>query len=204
MDSRSQWRRQCTRRNQSSIYDADLIAQNLTQYFGKILRINVDDGGDNDLYGIPPDNPFAGNDATPYPPEIFAWGFRNPFRISFDRNDYNPSNNTNTTFYPFYVSATAETLFESTYKVDEPGNYGWAIREGTRCIARSQPLVPPYTVNCTVDSDCPSGPQTLTCGSNGMCTCMNMVPILGGPIHNPIVEYVNLAANEFNESAALS
>ena len=114
-----------------------------------------------------------------------------------------PACNSSSSFYPFFVSATAETLFESTYKVKGPGNYGWAIKEGTRCITRSQPLIPPYTVNCSADSDCPSGPQITTCGSYGFCTCPNVDPILGGPIHDPIIEYVNLAANEYNESAAL-
>ena len=182
------------------LYNADLVAQNLTQYYGKILRIDVDSRGENEIYGIPQDNPFVGNDID-YQQEIYAWGFRNPFRISFDRNDYN--DNTTASNYPFYVSATAETLFESTYKVNGPGNYGWAIREGTRCIARSQPLVPPYTINCTTDNDCPSGPQTITCGTDGFCTCTDIDPILGGPIHGPILEYVNLAASDFDESAAL-
>ena len=202
MGSRPVWRRQSVRRNQPQLYSADLVAQNLTQYFGKILRIDVDSSQENTMYGIPDDNPFVGNDMA-YPPEIYAWGFRNPFRISFDRNDYSSRNNGTFPYFPLYVSATAETLYESTYKVDGPGNYGWAIREGTRCIARSQPLVPPYTVDCTVDSECPSGPQTMACGSDGFCTCTDTDPILGGPIHDPIIEYVNLAVNEFNESAAL-
>jgi len=191
------------------LYDADLIAQNLTEYFGKILRIDVDnDGGDGSAYGIPEDNPFVGNDNA-YPVEIYAWGFRNPFRISFDHNDFSvtstrgDASNGTSSHFPFYVSATAETLFESTYKVDSPGNYGWAIKEGSRCIVRNQTLIPPYTVNCTANTDCPSGPQTTTCGSDGLCTCTDVDPILGGPIHDPIIEYVNLAANEYNESAAL-
>jgi hypothetical protein len=188
------------------LYSADLIAQNLAEYFGKILRIDVDGGGGGATdvpYGIPADNPFVGND-TAYPEEIFAWGFRNPFRISFDRNDYaNDAAPSSSGYYPFFVSATAETLFEATYKIDGPGNYGWAIREGIHCIVRSQPLIPPHTVNCTVDSDCPSSPQTTTCGSDGFCTCPDVDPILGGRIHDPIIEYVNLAVHEHSESAAL-
>lgn len=75
------------------LYIADLIAQDLTQYFGKILRIDVDGNDESLAYQIPEDNPFVGNDAA-YLPEIYVWGFRNPFRISFDRNDClsSPSN----------------------------------------------------------------------------------------------------------------
>jgi glucose/arabinose dehydrogenase len=189
------------------LYFGDLIAQNLTEYFGKILRIDVDGGDDGgDLpYGIPTDNPFVDGD-TGYPKEIFAWGFRNPYRISFDRNDYSAdAGSTSNGYYSFFVSATAETFFEATYKVDGPGNYGWAIREGTQCIARGQPLVPPHTVSCNKDSDCPDedSPQTITCGADGFCTCPDIDPILGELIHDPIIEYVNLAVHEHNESVAL-
>jgi len=182
------------------LYDADLIAQDMTRAFGKILRIDVDGGGEGASYGIPAENPFVGN-GKGYPEEIYAWGFRNPFRISFDRQDYIDGSSSSP--YPFFVSATAETLFESTYKIDGPGNYGWAIKEATRCIVRSQALIPPHTVPCTVDRDCPSGVQTTTCGTDGYCTCTDVDPILGGPIRDPIIEYVNLAASEYNESAAL-
>src|SRR6185436_2960084 len=53
--------------------------QNRNTLLGKILRVNVDGGTP---YGIPPDNPFAGGGGAP---EVFAFGFRNPWRFSFDR-----------------------------------------------------------------------------------------------------------------------
>src|SRR5690606_26514156 len=49
--------------------------QDINQLLGKILRIDVDSG---DPYGIPPDNPFVGREGRD---EIFAYGFRNPFRM---------------------------------------------------------------------------------------------------------------------------
>lgn len=59
-------------------------------------------------------------------------------------------------------------------------------------------------MNCTVDSDCSSGPQTTTCSDlDGFCTCPTMNPVLVQPIHNPIIKYDNLAASEHNESAML-
>jgi len=133
----------------------DLLAQDLTSLHGKILRIDVDSG---DPYGIPPDNPFVGDDGIPE--EIFAWGFRNPFRISFDSEGDGA----------MYVSATAETFFEATYRVTGPGNYGWALKEGTHCFDRTSPFAPPET-----------------CASVGS---------LGEPIHDPIIEYLNFAVQD--------
>lgn len=133
----------------------DLLAQDLTSLHGKILRIDVDGG---DPYGIPPDNPFVGDNGIP--DEIFAWGFRNPFRISFDSEGDGA----------MYVSATAETFFEATYRVTGPGNYGWALKEGTHCFDRTSPFAPPET--------CP------TVGS------------LGEPIQDPIIEYLNFAVED--------
>ena len=158
----------------------DLVAQDLTSLYGKILRIDVDGG---EPYGIPPDNPFAGPDGIP--DEIFAWGFRNPFRISFDRRGDRA----------MYVSATADTLFEATYKLTRPGNYGWAIREGTHCIVRTSAFAPPETIACSSDAQCPVGPQVSTCGKKGVCTCPNRGS-LGEPIQHPIIEYLNFAVED--------
>lgn len=58
-------------------------AQNGKSFFGKILRINVDNFDTPPFYTIPEDNPFINN--PDYLPEVFALGFRNPWRWSFDR-----------------------------------------------------------------------------------------------------------------------
>ena len=158
----------------------DLVAQDLTSLYGKILRIDVDQG---DPYQIPRDNPFA--DHNGIPGEIYAWGFRNPFRISFDRDGDRA----------MYVSAPADTLFEATYKVTRPGNFGWAAREGTHCIVRTSAFAPPETIKCSSDAQCPIGPQVSTCGAKGVCTCPRVGP-LGEPIQKPIVEYLNFAVED--------
>jgi glucose/arabinose dehydrogenase len=158
----------------------DLVALDLTSLYGKILRIDIDRG---DPYGIPPDNPFVGPDGIP--DEIYAWGFRNPFRITFDREGDRA----------MYVSAPADTLFEATYKVAGPGNYGWAIKEGTHCIVRTSAFAPPETLACSTDQQCPIGPQVSVCGENRVCTCPNVGP-LGEPIHDPIIEYLNFAVED--------
>jgi glucose/arabinose dehydrogenase len=155
----------------------DLIAQDMTSLYGKILRINVDQG---DPYRIPPDNPFASRHGIPG--EIYAWGFRNPFRLSFDRGGDRA----------MYVSAPAETLFEAIYQVTRPGNYGWAAKEGTHCIVRVSAYAPPETISCSSHAQCPIGPQASFCGRQGVCTCSRFGS-LGERIHTPIIEYLNAA-----------
>jgi glucose/arabinose dehydrogenase len=101
--------------------------QDITTILGNVLRIDVD--GD-EPYGIPDDNPFVGfdlPDAHPFSgdeavPEIWAWGFRHPWRMTFDRDgEHGPG--------PF-VSDAGENLWEEVSLVAEPGNYGWNIKEG--------------------------------------------------------------------------
>ena len=95
----------------------DRYAQDLSLLYGKILRIDVDQGHPG--YAIPPTNPFQGSEIGR--DEIYAWGFRNPFRISFDRIGNGD----------LFVSGVAEAFWETIYLVHGPGNFGWAIREGT-------------------------------------------------------------------------
>ncbi|MDC1198953.1 PQQ-dependent sugar dehydrogenase, partial [bacterium] len=106
----------------------DSWAQDLTRLHGKILRLDVDGA---EPYAIPPTNPFAGRPEGLG--EIWAWGFRNPFRISFDPGGEGD----------LFVNGVAETLWETIYMVDRPGNYGWAVREGTHCFDRNRAFDPP-------------------------------------------------------------
>jgi glucose/arabinose dehydrogenase len=106
----------------------DHLAQDLHSLYGKVLRIDVDRGFPG--YAIPPGNPLVGKAGRP---EVYAWGFRNPYRIAFDRNGSGD----------FYITATAETLWEAAYRVRRPGNYGWPLIEGTHCVDRLKPREPP-------------------------------------------------------------
>jgi glucose/arabinose dehydrogenase len=94
--------------------------QNKNVLLGKILRINVDSATGNLPYGIPPDNPFAAGGGAP---EIWAWGFRNPWRFSFDR----PTGR-------LFVADVGQDKFEEVDIVQAGQNYGWNTMEGMHCF----------------------------------------------------------------------
>jgi len=91
-------------------------AQNLTTLLGKVLRININSG--SAPYGIPPDNPFAGN-TTGFKEEIFAVGLRNPWRLSFDP----PTGR-------IWAADVGQGAWEEINVVQSGRNYGWDCREG--------------------------------------------------------------------------
>jgi glucose/arabinose dehydrogenase len=95
-------------------------AQNLSNSLGKILRIDPDGSNStNGQYAIPADNPFvgAGNAVVE---EIFAFGFRNPYRFSFD-----PVTG------QLFVGDVGQNDIEEIDVVTAGGNYGWRHKEGT-------------------------------------------------------------------------
>ncbi len=96
-------------------------AQDRSTLLGKILRINVDVPVDTFNYSIPADNPFAGN-IDGYREEIFAWGFRNPWRFSFDALTGRP-----------WVGDVGQGDWEEVDILVNGGNYGWRLKEGTHC-----------------------------------------------------------------------
>ncbi|MBA2276210.1 MAG: PQQ-dependent sugar dehydrogenase, partial [Chloroflexia bacterium] len=106
--------------------DPDSNGQNLGTWLGKILRIDVDPNNtpDGQPYAVPDDNPFVDDDSAL--PEIWAYGLRNPWRYSFDRETDD-----------FYVADVGGNQIEEvSYRpADEVGgdNFGWDIREGTAC-----------------------------------------------------------------------
>ncbi len=96
--------------------DPLLSAQDLSTWLGKILRIDIDNTMPGFNYAIPEDNPFV--DTPKAKPEIFAYGFRNIWRMSFDRKTGD-----------FWVADVGQDLWEEVNLVTKGGNYGWSIRE---------------------------------------------------------------------------
>jgi glucose/arabinose dehydrogenase len=94
-------------------------AQNRTSLLGKILRVDVDSPSGGLNYGIPADNPFAGN-ALGYREEIYAYGLRNPWRFSFD-----------STTGKLWVADVGQNQREEIDIVEKGKNYGWNIMEGS-------------------------------------------------------------------------
>ncbi len=98
------------------------LGQNLSSLLGKMLRIDVDR---EEPYGIPEDNPFASSSDTK--PEIWAYGLRNPWRFSFDRETGD-----------LFIADVGQNRFEevnfqaSTSKGGE--NYGWRFMEADQCF----------------------------------------------------------------------
>ena len=95
--------------------------QDVSTLAGSILRIDVDARGPGGRpYAIPPDNPFADGRGGARP-ETFAYGFRNPYRFSFDARGR------------LFVGDVGQDIYEEVDLVRAGGNYGWRTREGTHC-----------------------------------------------------------------------
>jgi glucose/arabinose dehydrogenase len=97
-------------------------AQDIDDLLGKILRIDVDTSTEGRAYSTPASNPFVG--ATAGADEVFAYGFRNPWRFAFDRATGD-----------LYVGDVGQSALEEIDVVIAGGNYGWGVWEGTRCTS---------------------------------------------------------------------
>jgi len=96
------------------------VAQNLSTWLGKMLRIDVDQNLPG--YAIPPTNPFANGDGMTRLREIYAFGLRNPWRWSFDRGTGD-----------LWLGDVGQNAWEEVDQLKLGGNYGWRVFEGTHC-----------------------------------------------------------------------
>jgi putative heme-binding domain-containing protein len=109
--------------------------QDISDLLSSILRIDVDHSEDGKPYAVPADNPFVKTPGAR--PEIWAYGFRNPWRMSFDRATGD-----------LWVGDVGWELWEMVDRVRRGGNYGWSVMEGRQPVRPDSkrgptPILPP-------------------------------------------------------------
>lgn len=129
----------------SSPFPADVhdTGQDLDDLLSCVLRIDVAHADGERPYSIPKDNPFV---STPEARgEIWAYGFRNPWKMSFDRRG------------DLWVGDVGWEMFEMVYRVERGGNYGWSVTEGSQPVHGERrrgptPILPPTIEHNHVES----------------------------------------------------
>lgn len=104
--------------------------QNPTNFYGTVIRIDPDRTDGDKNYSLPSDNPFL-NNSDGILPEIFAYGFRNPWRFSFDRESG-----------ALWLGDVGQVTREEVNVVQAGGNYGWNSMEGKLCFPASKECDP--------------------------------------------------------------
>lgn len=118
--------------------------QDISDLLCSILRIDVHQPSDGKAYSIPPDNPFIHTPGAR--PEVFGYGLRNPWRMSFDRATGN-----------LWVGDVGWELWESVCCVKTGTNCGWSIMEGPNPVHPTgqvgpTPITPPVIALSHVES----------------------------------------------------
>ena len=146
-------------------------AQDLSSLHGKILRINPNAGSSAVGYSIPPNNPFVATSGAKG--EIWAYGFRNPFRMSFDRETGE-----------LRVGDVGQNDIEEIDLVVKGGNYGWRVKEGTFAFdpngtgpgfVTADPIIGPY-IDPIAQYDHCVPPVSAT----GVCAAAEGIAVVGG------------------------
>lgn len=116
--------------------------QDLGNVLSAILRVDVDVDAkppeDGKNYRIPKDNPFV--DLQGARAEIWAYGLRNPWRMSFDRRTGD-----------LWVGDVGWELWEMLYRIERGGNYGWAVMEGRQPTNAEWPRGPTPILPPTIE-----------------------------------------------------
>ena len=113
----------------SGIADLYLTGQDLTNLPGSILRIDVDHPGEKLPYTVPRDNPFL--DIKGARPEIWAYGLRQPWKMSFD-----------TATGDLWTGNIGQDLWEMVFRVQRGANFGWSLTEGSHPFEPERPRGP--------------------------------------------------------------
>jgi uncharacterized repeat protein (TIGR03806 family) len=103
--------------------DTNIVGQDMTTLLAKVLRIDIDHPDPGKEYSVPKDNPFV--DLKDARPEIWAYGLRNPWRMTVDPKTGH-----------LWVGQNGQDLWEQAFLVKKGDNFGWSVTEG------SQPFYP--------------------------------------------------------------
>ena len=119
--------------NDKALFHTEKIgnAQDLKSPLAKILRLDVNSG---DPYSIPADNPFA--DSRTRHQKIYAYGLRNPWRMSFDPGGE----------HQLFTADVGQNAYEEVDIIVKGANYGWNRMEGTHCFNPDDPNKHPETL----------------------------------------------------------
>jgi putative heme-binding domain-containing protein len=115
--------------------DSENTGQDMSDLRATIFRIDVNRTSGDLNYAVPSDNPFV--DLPEARPEIWAYGFRNPWKMCFS-----PDNG------DFFVGDVGWEMWEMIYRVTRGGNYGWSVTEGRQPVRFDvergpTPILPP-------------------------------------------------------------
>lgn len=109
--------------------DLDEAGQNLRSLRSKILRINVDRPSDGKHYSVPTDNPFVSDPR--FAPETWAYGLRNPWRLTYD-----------STSGQLWAGENGQDAWEYARLIRRGENYGWSVYEGAHVFRKTRALGP--------------------------------------------------------------
>ncbi len=101
--------------------DSKKTGQDVSDLLSSILRIDIDRPAAGRAFSIPPDNPFR--TLAGARPEIWAYGLRNPWKMTFDRETGD-----------LWAADVGWDLIEPLYRIEKGGNYGWSVTEGTHLV----------------------------------------------------------------------
>ena len=138
--------------------DPQSNGQNPATLLGSIVRLDVSGGGlpldcaDAGMATVPPDNPLVDGPAGNCD-EIFAYGFRNPWRITLDE----PTGG-------LWVGDVGQSSWEEVDLLEPGGNFGWRMFEGNHCTGLDHPCDPAGKVFPVLEYDHTSGNCSITGG----------------------------------------
>ena len=118
--------------------DTNVVGQNIGSLLAKVLRIDVDHPDEGKAYSVPKDNPFVNRKGAR--PEIWALGFRNPWRMCIDQKTGH-----------LWVGQNGQDLWEQAYLVKKGDNAGWSVMEGSHPFYLNRKLAPLPLTKPTVE-----------------------------------------------------